>query len=80
MTIVMSIPQVCELMGCGRSRVFELLSDGTLERAPRYGRHLRIYTDSVHRALERATPRGRKHRVPGPERVRLEDIPLFPNG
>ncbi len=39
----LSIEQVCERLGCKRRRVFQLLKDGTLERAPRFGRSLRIY-------------------------------------
>lgn len=57
--LVMSVEQVCEVLGCKRRRVFQLLADGTLERAPRYGRALRIYTASVERAL---MPRGRRQR------------------
>lgn len=64
---VLSIAQVCELLGCSRSRVFELLADGVLDRAPRFGRSLRIYTDSVLAAVARPTPRkARKRKVPGP--------------
>lgn len=58
---VLSIAQVCETLGCKRRRVFQLLADGTLDRAPRYGRDLRIYRASVERAL---MPTPAKRRAP----------------
>jgi excisionase family DNA binding protein len=58
----MSIEAVCERLGCKRRRVFQLLADGTLERAPRFGRSLRIYAASVDRAL--APPEPKKRRAP----------------
>lgn len=73
MTDVMSIPEVCERLGCKRRRVFELLADGTLERAPRYGRSLRIYTASVDRALA-PTPSARRNA----RRVTRFSIPKAP--
>lgn len=48
---VLSVAEVGERLGCSRRRVFDLLKDGTLERAPRYGREIRIYAASVDRAL-----------------------------
>jgi excisionase family DNA binding protein len=74
--MVLSIEQVCDLMGCKRRKVFQLLADGTIERAPRYGRSLRIYADSVNRALARATAHKRKARRPSPAGFELESIPL----
>ncbi len=74
--MVLSIDQVCEVLGCKRSKVFELLSKGILERAPRYGRDLRIFKASVDRALHPAPVRGRKPRVPSPAGFELSDIPL----
>jgi hypothetical protein len=50
------------MLGCSRSRVFQLLRAGTLERAPRYGRALRIYQDSVERALARTVEPARAKR------------------
>ena len=61
--MVLSVLQVCELLGCKRRRVFQLLADGTLERAPRYGREIRIYKASVERALMPQTETGRKKRA-----------------
>lgn len=74
--MVVSVEQAAQTLGCSRRRVFQLLADGTLERAPRYGRSLRIYTASVVRAL---TPRGKaakKRNAPSPAGFELEDIPL----
>lgn len=70
MTDVLTIPEVCARLGCKRRRVFELLADGTLERAPRYGRELRIYAASVDRALaptpatKRAARRVTRYSIP----------------
>lgn len=50
-TLTMTIEQVCESLGCKRTRVFQLLRDGTLDRAPRFGRSLRIMSESVERAV-----------------------------
>lgn len=47
------------MLGCKRSKIFELLRKGILERAPRYGRDLRIYRVSVEKAL---MPRSKKKR------------------
>lgn len=76
----MSVPEVCELLGCKRSRVFQLLAAGILERAPRWGRQIRIYRDTVEAALkrpERSRPAQRyKRRGPAPERFDLKSIPI----
>lgn len=77
--MVLSLDEVMQLLGCGRSKVFELLAQGVLEQAPRYGRNVRIYRDSVERALARPTKKGRKPRAPRPSPgldFTLEDIPL----
>lgn len=55
----LSLAEVCEALGCQRSKVFELLADGTLTRAPKYGRGVRIYAASVARALEPKKTRAR---------------------
>lgn len=57
---VLSVEAVAEILGCKRRRVFELLADGTLERAPRFGRQLRVFAASVDRAL---TPTPAKRRA-----------------
>lgn len=76
--MVLSIEQTCELLGCKRRRVFQLLSDGTLERAPRYGRSLRIYRVSVERALQpkRQSARRRARRVVSTGRLDESKIPI----
>lgn len=72
---VVSIQWVCETLGCSRSRVFQLLAAGTLVRAPRFGRSLRIYKDSVDAALEPVSNgRKRRARTHAPERIRREEL------
>ena len=74
---VVSIEQAGELLGCGRSRVYELIASGTLEAAPKFGRQLRIYRASVDRALlGHVRSAGRKRRSVGPPEVRLEDLKI----
>lgn len=58
----LSVEQVAEILGCKRRRVFQLLADGTLERAPRFGRSLRIYRVSVDHALMPAPSKRRARR------------------
>lgn len=60
MVETLSVEQVGERLGCSRRRVFQLIADGTLEKAPRYGRSIRILAASVDRAL---TPRPSKRRA-----------------
>lgn len=67
--MVMTIEQVCDRLGCKRSQVFKLLREGVIERAPRFGKQIRIYTDSVDRAQARPEKQARKLRAvaaPGP--------------
>jgi excisionase family DNA binding protein len=64
--MVLSLEETMQMMGCGRSKVFELLADGVLEQAPRYGRHIRIYKESVEQALARPKKKGRKQRASSP--------------
>ena len=56
---VLSVEQVAEILGCKRRRVFQLLADGTLEKAPRFGRSIRVFADSVARA-QNPTPAARR--------------------
>jgi excisionase family DNA binding protein len=58
--LVMSVEEVADALGCKRRKVFELLADGTLERAPRYGREIRIYTETVRKALLPRTEKKRR--------------------
>ncbi len=62
--MVVSVEQAGEMLGCKRRQVFYLLNQGILERAPRYGRGIRIYLASVQRALLPQTSNGRKRRAP----------------
>lgn len=74
----MTPEEVMQKLGCKRRRLFQLLADGTLERAPRWGREIRIYTESVVRAMTQKQPRKRKQRVTlAPAPVRVEDVPVF---
>lgn len=73
---VMSLQEVQDMMGCGRTKVFELLANGTLEQAPRYGRNIRIYRDTVLKALERTRRRTRRAQ-PSPAGFSLEDLPAW---
>lgn len=47
-----TVRRAMELLHCSRSRVFELLTSGTLARAKRFGRATTITTESVLAALE----------------------------
>lgn len=71
--MVVTIEQAGEILGCSRRRVFQLLADGTLERAPRFGRQLRIYRASVDRALAPPVKRPRHRRAAG---WSIDDVPL----
>lgn len=72
---VVSIEWVCETLGCSRRQVFNLLNRGVLERAPRFGRNLRVYRASVDRALApRSNGRKRKARLAPHAPVQLEDL------
>lgn len=73
---VLSVEQAAEILGCKRRRVFQLLADGTLERAPRFGRSLRIYRASVDRALAPTPARRRAARRPSPAGFELGDVTL----
>lgn len=74
--LVMSPEEVMTVLGCKRAQLFKLLAQGKLERAPRCGRELRIYTESVTRALTKPVRRGRKSRAPSSCGFEIEDIPL----
>lgn len=74
-----SMVEVCELLGCGKTRVFELLAEGVLQRAPKFGRRLRIMRGSVLAALLTPPPgaKGPKARRPrAPVCWELSDVPI----
>lgn len=78
MALVMSLQEVQDTMGCSRSRVFELLAQGILERAPRYGAHVRIYRDSVENALARPVrSKQRKSPTPSGQLINPDNIPTW---
>lgn len=74
---VLSVEDVCELLGCKKRQVFKLLESGGLERAPKHGKALRIYKASVDRLLTPSLKRSRKRRAQAFEPAKLEDIPVF---
>lgn len=45
-----TVARAAELLHCERTKVFMLIADGTLERAPRFGRKTTVVTASVTRA------------------------------
>ncbi len=47
----MTIDEAAARMGCSRTRVFDLLRDGTLQRARRLGRHQMILASSIESAM-----------------------------
>lgn len=64
--------QAGEILGCRRSRVFELLASGDLERAPRIGKEIRIFRASIDRLLLNGLSVGetkRKRRTKLPEEI-----------
>lgn len=69
---VLSVEAAAAKLGCSRRRVFELLALGTLERAPKYGRQVRIYEASVDRAL---APRRSTRRKNAGASFTVDDIP-----
>jgi hypothetical protein len=48
-----SVEQAQTLLGCGRSRIFELLRSGALRRGPKVGRAAMICAKSLEALLER---------------------------
>lgn len=72
----LSVEAVCERLGCSRRRVFQLLADGTLERAPRFGRSLRIFGASVDRALTPTPKKRRAAKRPSKAGFSVDEIPI----
>lgn len=56
MVETLSVDAVAETLGCSRRQVFVLLANGTLDRAPRFGRQIRVLSASVDRALLTPAP------------------------
>jgi len=56
--VAVSIAAAMKLLGCGRSRIFELLKKGDLQRAPnKVGRETMILTSSIDALLHSPEPR-----------------------
>lgn len=51
---LLTVPEVAAMLRCGRSKVFELLQDGTLQRGPCFGRKTVILQESVFNVMESA--------------------------
>jgi hypothetical protein len=49
---LMTAAEAMATLRCGKTRLFELLADGTIQRGARYGRHLVILAESVYAACE----------------------------
>lgn len=65
----MSIAEVGQVLGCKRTRVFQLLAIGTLTRAKKWGRETRVMRASVEAAIREAEPSGASLRlIPNPHR------------
>lgn len=60
--LLLTIEEAAQALRCSRSRVFELLADGTLARGVRYGRRVVITAESVQAALEAPPPEAPRHR------------------
>lgn len=62
-----TVQRAGEILHCGRTKVFELVADGHIRTAPRFGRRATVYTEDVTRlALEGIPTRGRRRRAPAP--------------
>lgn len=62
-----TIDRAAELLHCSRARAWQLLAQGVIMRAPRYGRRTVVTTESVHAAAlgmteAPPTPRPRRRR------------------
>jgi excisionase family DNA binding protein len=60
--LVMTVTEAAEHLKCSTRRVFQLIANGTLETAPRYGRETTVFKASVERALLNPPKPGRRKR------------------
>jgi hypothetical protein len=58
-----SVEEAQTLLGCGRSRIFELLRNGALRRGPKMGRAAMICAKSLEALLERVESGNGEHRT-----------------
>ena len=73
----LSLQEACEALGCGKTRLFQLIGAGVLVRAPRYGRRVRILADSVRRALTPPPSPERRTRTPRGQRTTRADVAAY---
>jgi hypothetical protein len=66
------VDETATMLKCSRRRVFELLADGTLIRAPKYGKATVILAESVFHALEKQYDPP----APEPKRIRAPRLAL----
>jgi excisionase family DNA binding protein len=50
---LLTVAEAAETLRCKRTRVFELIADGTLVRGAKYGRKTVVLAESVFAALEK---------------------------
>lgn len=75
---VLTVVEAAETLRCSERRVWGLIADGVLSKAPSYGKRTLVYAESVFEALERAYHPGpgrkRKPRKPQPEKINPKDV------
>jgi excisionase family DNA binding protein len=86
--VSVSVDEVCDLLGCGRTKAFELLRQGKLKRAPRQGKKRMVDADSVRRLInvptrrlpatpEPRTPKAKRNKTAGADLARrIRDLPI----
>lgn len=55
--VVLTVEEAAVQLGCGRTRVFELMREGVLHRARRLGKKTMVFAASVEAALKLPAPR-----------------------
>lgn len=60
--VAVPVAEAAELLCCSRTRVFGLLRNGTLKRAPKSGRATLVTQESIQAALALPAPVARAHR------------------
>lgn len=69
---VLTIKEAAETMKCGRTRIYELIADGTLVRGKQFGRRTVVLAESVFAALEAEYHPAAPAKPPKPARERAE--------
>lgn len=70
--LVLTIREAAETMKCGRTRIYELIADGTLVRGKQFGRRTVVLAESVFAALEAEYHPTVPAKPPKPARERAE--------